>query len=426
MYLLRPTPTILASACLFLRTTFAYPVLRADQEGGFDDKQVDMIRANAQNVSTASWELGTLAEALTELSWPSITVFSPHAVPPPERLTAVNNASDVIRIAQSVVASKPPDSLPLVAGDGAVGDPASIGNAVLYANWTRLDLNDSSFSDAAWGQLTYLRDQAPRSDTGAISHRADQVSLWADFVYMAPPFMAYFGALQGGADGQGMLQDAYDQCRLYRDALFDANASLWRHVALGDWEDPSHWGTGNGWAAAGMLRVLETIKKSDASSSMYGQQHNLTIWINEILNGTWANQKPNGTLFNTLDDPASFADTSSTALLASVTFRMAALTNNTSHIDAAYRALSLVRGSVDQWGWLQGTVDPITFSTPTQPGGSSPEGQSFVLLLQSAWSQYVTAQVVHSKSNSTSTSTASASASAASTGATSTIRSSRI
>ena len=66
----------------------------------------------------------------------------------------------------------------------------------------------------------------------------------ADFVYMAPPFIAYFGALQGGDGGQALLQIAYDQIRLYRDALFDADVSLWRHVALGSWEDSGHWATG--------------------------------------------------------------------------------------------------------------------------------------------------------------------------------------
>lgn len=65
----------------------------------------------------------------------------------------------------------------------------------------------------------------------------------ADFVYMVPPFIAYFGALEGGYGAQALLQVAYDQCRLYRDALRDPSG-LWRHIALGNWQDDSHWGTG--------------------------------------------------------------------------------------------------------------------------------------------------------------------------------------
>ena len=50
--------------------------------------------------------------------------------------------------------------------------------AVLLANWTRTNLSDQSFSVAAQDQLIYLLDDAPRTDDGAISHRASQVQLW--------------------------------------------------------------------------------------------------------------------------------------------------------------------------------------------------------------------------------------------------------
>jgi|SRR5712672_741909 len=66
----------------------------------------------------------------------------------------------------------------------------------------------------------------------------------SDFVYMVPPFIAYFGALQNDGGGLALLRIAYDQIRLYREALFDADVSLWRHVTLGSWEDSGHWATG--------------------------------------------------------------------------------------------------------------------------------------------------------------------------------------
>lgn len=137
---------------------------------------------------------------------------------------------------------------------------------MLLRNWTRIDLTDTQFSTAAGEQLGYLLGDAPQADSGAISSRDDQVQLWcvvcprprdflptlsiraclsrADFVYMAPPFIAYFGALQNDDGGQALLQIAYDQISLYRDALFDADVSLWRHVTLGSWEDSGYWATG--------------------------------------------------------------------------------------------------------------------------------------------------------------------------------------
>ncbi len=47
--------------------------------------------------------------------------------------------------------------------------------------------------------------------------------------------------------------------------------------------------------------------------------------------------------------------------------------------------MDVIRRSVDDDGWLQNTVDPETFNTPSLPGEHSPEGQAFVLLLHSAW-----------------------------------------
>lgn len=53
-----------------------------------------------------------------------------------------------------------------------------LGQAVLLANWTRIDLTDTRFSTAAGEQLGYLLGNAPQADSGAISSRDDQVQLW--------------------------------------------------------------------------------------------------------------------------------------------------------------------------------------------------------------------------------------------------------
>lgn len=62
-------------------------------------------------------------------------------------------------------------------------------------------------------------------------------------MYMAPPFIAYYGGLTGGSAGAKLLQTAYDQCKLYRKHLRDSDG-LWKHVVMGSWQDTTHWGTG--------------------------------------------------------------------------------------------------------------------------------------------------------------------------------------
>ncbi|VDB85602.1 unnamed protein product [Peniophora sp. CBMAI 1063] len=343
---------------------------------------ITLVRNQAVSASTQSWEVGTLAEALLELEWPALSVYgaaSSSAHPP---LISADNttASDVFTLASSTLDNKPADSLALVANDGAVGDPASIGPAVLLANWT---LSNATYGAAAQAQLDYLLNYAPRTDGGAISQRTDQVQLWSDFVYMAPPFLAYYGALQ---NDYSLVKEAYNQIWLYRYTLRDENTGLWRHVALGDWQDNNLWATGNGWAAAGIMRVLKTVNSSSVADALVGEQADLAGWVDEILTGAWAHQQTNGTLLNYIDqtEENSWADTSATALLAATSFRHALFTNTTTHIDAANLAYDLVESSIDSDGVLHGTIDPLTFVAPTADGSVSPEGQSFVLMMRAA------------------------------------------
>ena len=104
---------------------------------------------------------------------------------------------------------------------------------------------------------------------------------------MAPPFIAYFGAYQHGHNKVSLLQVAYDQCRLYRNYLQDPTTKLWKHIQLGIGEDGNLWATGNGWAAAGMLRVFRTISDSDVRESLLDQQRDLLNWTEEIVNASW-------------------------------------------------------------------------------------------------------------------------------------------
>ena len=68
--------------------------------------------------------------------------------------------------------------VPLFPNDASVADPASMGVAVLLANWTGLGNSSVDFASAATDQLNYLLYNAPKSSDGAISHRNDDVQLW--------------------------------------------------------------------------------------------------------------------------------------------------------------------------------------------------------------------------------------------------------
>ncbi|KAI0774354.1 Six-hairpin glycosidase [Fomes fomentarius] len=377
---------IFSSLVTLLAATSAVVGLPTSQQG-LDDATIAKVKANLIQIATHSWEIGTSLQTLTELEWPELSVLTSR-LPPPTTLRP-GQADYIIQKATEVVDAIQGDG-PLIDGNGAVGDPPSIGVAVLLANWTRTDPSVTKYSTAASNQLRYLLEDAPRTADGAISHRVEEAQLWADFVYMVPPFIAYYGALQGGDEGRVLLKEAFQQCKLYRQTLAD-ESGLWKHIVLGSWSDLHHWGTGNAWAAAGMFRVLETIEHSYVAKEMLAECIQLKAWINEILDHTWPLQRANGTLYNYMDEDDSFGDTSSTALLAATTYRLATLTGNLSHIKAADKAFNLIQQSLTEDGWLLNTVDPMSFSTPSEPGRYSPEGQAFTLLLHSAWRGFAAA-----------------------------------
>jgi rhamnogalacturonyl hydrolase YesR len=98
-----------------------------------------------------------------------------------------------------------------------------------------------------------------------------------------PPFLAYYGVVQ---NNQSLVQEAYNQCKLYRDVLRVESSGLWQHILLGTENyDPGLWATGNAWAAQGMLRVLATIKWSQFAGQMQSQMNDLQAWTEEIVNG---------------------------------------------------------------------------------------------------------------------------------------------
>jgi hypothetical protein len=133
---------------------------------------VSAVLALATSLPSHSWEYGTASEALLELFDPSLAVYGSHPFPIPT--VAPQNSPSLTYAQQKIVIAAPPNGLS--DGDGAVGDPASLGvSAVL------LGKTDPSFAQAAEAEAEYIVGQAPRWYNGAISHRVAYPELW--YVY---------------------------------------------------------------------------------------------------------------------------------------------------------------------------------------------------------------------------------------------------
>jgi len=342
------------------------------------------IAQNGIAVTNQSWEYGALTQALIELDAPTLAVFHPHSIPPPTHNSKNTIPAAVWTTVTSITAKETANDTVLIDGAGAAGDPASVGPAIMLANTVE---HNSTWTWDIQKELNHLLTQVPRSADGGISQRENEVQFWSDFMYMVPPFLAYYGALTNNIS---VLSEAHHQSEVYRAALYDGDAQLWEHIVFGDFQLNQHWATGNGWAAMGMMRVLATIQASSFAKQLASEQQDLANWVDEILTGAFKHQQTNGTIFNYIDYPANetFSDSAGTALIAAAAYRHAVYTGSKTHIVAAENAFALVAKSVDSQGWLTGAVDPLVFGAPLAAGNHSPEGQSFVLMLQAARQAY--------------------------------------
>ncbi|KII90447.1 hypothetical protein PLICRDRAFT_38994 [Plicaturopsis crispa FD-325 SS-3] len=335
--------TLLAAAALTSRGAIAQ---------NLSDDQVAVVVARLADGAKEPWELGTRAQALLEWSATQYSVMSSTSLPPPASVPSyeVSPISLVFDIAKSVVSGRAKSNgnvtgpQPLVQ-DGSAADPASIGPAVLLANWTGMGSADGlDYAGAAKDQLDFLFQNVPKTSDGAISHRTEYVQLWSDFVYMVPPFLAYYGVL---SENRTLLLEGYNQISLYRNYLRDSSAGgMWKHVLLGpSGNDDGHWSTGNGWAAAGMLRVLATIQNSQYANTLKSQQKDLANWVQEIHDGIYPHLDSTDLFKNYPDRDLStdastlnFYDASSTALLASTVYRLSAQWGVHKHLPFAERS----------------------------------------------------------------------------------------
>ncbi|KAF7304894.1 hypothetical protein MKEN_01203700 [Mycena kentingensis (nom. inval.)] len=399
------------------------------------DADLNTVAARLAQAAQQSWELGARAQAILSLNATDYSVYTASPYPPPQNVPSniTSAIAPVFSIARNVVSalglrtngSSNATSLELVAGDGAAGDPPSIGVAVLLANWTGRNSDDGlDYAKAAENQLDFLLNETPHTSDGAISHRVAQVQLWSDNVYMVPPFLALYGV---HTSNKSLMGEAYNQVKLYRQYLRDDDADgLWKHIVLSTnaddgGVDEGHWSTGNGWAAAGMLRVLATMKHSSFSDDFKNEQNDLASWVKEIHSAVFNNIDDTNIFTNYADksikSSGSFYDAASTALIAATVYRFALLRDDHTHLPNAEKcrkALFATKGAVSASttasapassgtasaarlgdlehftsdGWLTPVVDPHQVGVE---GKESAEGNAFVLELQAAYREWVAA-----------------------------------
>jgi rhamnogalacturonyl hydrolase YesR len=351
------------------------------------------------SASRGSWEIGTAAQAILEYHAQALTPFSSaHSMSPGPPPIAV---PDYIRTSSAQIYDNRPSASTCLWGkgkvlwpEGAVGDLGSLVPILIVACHAEAHAGNreraAQYADAAEKQVDYLLHDAPRAADGTMSHRAEQVQFWADFVYMTPPAVALWGLHQSSTDAsRELLAWSYRQCGLQRQVFLDPATGLWKHI-LGGTEgrtDPGCWSTSNAWAAAGMLRVLVTIRRSPFAEEPAMQDHvaDLLAWVTEIMSAVAARATNSGMVRNYVDQLTAFEESCGTALLAATGFRLAQLRLTEEYLPFAQKARKAIIGHIRESDGVLQAVSDIEDEHIDGGRSLSAEGQAFVLILEAAW-----------------------------------------
>jgi len=252
-----------------------------------------------------------------------------------------------------------------------VTDPAANGEIVLRAAEIT---GEEIFRTAARKMLEYLLFKAPKSKEGIIYHNENEGKFWVDSFYMCPPFLAV----------AGYYNEAVKQIEGYRKYLFNQNKKLYAH----QWDDYNkcfsrglYWGVGNGWVAAGLVRVLKELPEY-----MHSEREKLKRYLNEVIDGCLNYQCDNGLFHDILDDSQTFIDSNSAQMLSYSIYR--GVTNNwldKKYILQADRMRLASYERVDDNGLIQGSCGVPDFNAPA----TAPEIQAFYILMEASYDDYL-------------------------------------
>ncbi len=309
-----------------------------------DDRLEQVMRA-ALAMQRHNWEQGVVAQAFLEAGDERTGLLM--------AVEAANRQTEDGRCAQ-LGASK------------AATDPCAVGEALIRACEMT---DDPALQNARDRLLDWALNRAPRNSEGIVYHLTDAREFWVDSMYMLPPFLAR----------AGYYDEALKQIDGYWRALYHADNGLLSHR----WDDGTGrfvrsacWGVGNGWAAAGLARVIALLPGEYAAP-----RSALIARADALLRAALRHQRPDGLFHDVLDDPDSFREVNAGQMFAYTIYRgVREGWLDASLLSAAERVHEAVLHHVDQYGCVRDVCGAPSFDAP----GVAPEGQAFFILMETA------------------------------------------
>jgi unsaturated rhamnogalacturonyl hydrolase len=308
-------------------------------------KQVSQALLTMQRYS---WEQGVAAQAFLELG----------------------ETNTAIMLAREAVQRQGADGrLACMRATEGVTDPAANGEAL----WVAAQITgEPALQTALDSMLNYLLKRAPRALDGTLFHLIDAKEVWVDSMYMAPPFLAVVG----------QADEALRQIHGIKRRLWDSARKLYAHI----WSEDAHalrraayWGVGNGWAVAGITRVIRALPDSWTEEKQALGHH-----LGDIIDGCLAHQRPDGLFHDVVDQPDTFVETNLAQMLAYSIYRgIVGSWLPSAYKEYADKMRKAAHKKVDDSGYVQGVCGAPAFDR----AGTAPEGQAFFLLMEAAWKE---------------------------------------
>lgn len=290
------------------------------------------------------WEQGILAQAFLE----------------------AGDRQRVILLTKAAIVQRVPDGRLAVVVEGSPTDPAMGGEAYWQAGEMT---GDAAIREAARGLLEWILLRAPRASDGTLYHVFKRPEMWSDGLNGAPPFLA----------ATGHTDEALRQIDGYRKRLWNPGKKLLSHIwddGARQFPDKNFWGVGNGWAAAGLARVIRALPADRAED-----RQRLAAFARDIIDGCLACQRSDGLFHDVVDRPDTFVETNLAQMLSFAIYTgVLGEWLPKEYLAAAGRMRSAARARMDPFGYVQGVCGAPNFDH----AGVATEGQAFFIMMEAA------------------------------------------
>lgn len=340
--------SVAAGALVLPASGFLASCTTGQEDQDSSDLLTEKVKQAMLCMQRASWEHGVAAQALLERGDHDL----------------------VYLMAKEAVLRQVPDGrLSIMYSDNGVTDPAASGEMVLkMAEKT----GEKDLIEANEKMLDYLLNKAPRTVDGTLSHTISEPEIWIDSMYMAPPYLCV----------AGQPDESIKQIEGFRAALWNEEAKLYSHrwhAGEKRFINEKFWGVGNGWAVAGLARVIDALPGSHQA-----ERKTLISYATENLDGCLKHLREDGMFHNDVDDPSSFIETNLSQMLAYSIFRG---TRSgwlaSSYLPPAQKMREAAHSKVDEHGFVNDVCGAPFFDSP----GRATEGQAFFLLMEAAYNK---------------------------------------